>query len=195
MGGVIETEIVYSDEEDFEEYEICDPPEGGWGKEWTPDGKDLGPWNPRAYTEQGEDQFAKVIDQYIKDVQTAGKNWWTTRTEPPLKITSTGQTTRAFYKVKHPAWSEFMNKYALSPKPPSNAKPSDFAGKWYTFEWDQVFPYDGEYIFRGSKDNIAKFYIDSEFVSELDHFRGGVLPIKKTLKGCLLYTSPSPRDS
>ena len=123
MGEVVETEIVYSDEEDFEEYEICDPPQGGWGKDWTPDGKDLGPWNPRAYTEQGEDRFAKVVDQFIKDVQTAGKNWWTTRTEPPLKITSTGQTTRAFYKAKHKSWGPFMNSYAISPKPPSNAKP------------------------------------------------------------------------
>ena len=183
MGETIETEIVYSEEEDFEEYEICDPPEGGWGKEWTPDGKDLGPWNPRVYTEQGEDKFAKVIDQYIIDVQAAGKNWWTTQMDPPLKVTSTGQTTRAFYRVKHPAWSEFMNKYALSPKPPSNAKPSDFAGKWYTFEWEKVFPYEGEYIFRGAKDNKAKLYVDNQFISELDHFRGGVNPIKKTLKG------------
>ena len=173
MGEVVETEIVYSDEEDFEEYEICDPPQGGWGKDWTPDGKDLGPWNPRAYTEQGEDRFAKVVDQFIKDVQTAGKNWWTTRTEPPLKITSTGQTTRAFYKAKHKSWGPFMNSYAISPKPPSNAKPSDFAGQWFTFEWDVDFPYDGNYVFHTARDNKSRIYIDGvSYTDKLQTFTG-----------------------
>ena len=58
---------------------------------------------------------------------------------PPLRITSDGQTTRTVYNVDHSAWGKFLNTYAISPKPPSNAKPSDFAGKWYTFEWDQEF--------------------------------------------------------
>ena len=41
----------------------------------------------------------------------------------------------------------FMNRYAISPVPPSNVPGSDFAGIQYTFEWEESFPYDGEYKF------------------------------------------------
>ena len=43
-----------------------------------------------------------------------------------------------------------MNKYAISPKPPSNAKSSDFA-EHFTFEWNLDFPTTGEYVFREQK--------------------------------------------
>ena len=46
-----------------------------------------------------------------------------------------------------------MNEYAISPVPPSNVKPSDHSGQWYTFEWNVDFPYDGEYIFRTARDD------------------------------------------
>ena len=58
----------------------------------------------------------------------------------------------------------FMNRYAISPVPPSNVPGSDFAGITYTFIWEEDFPYDGEYVFRGMRDNEAKFYIDNVFV-------------------------------
>ena len=45
----------------------------------------------------------------------------------------------------------FMNRYAISPVPSSNVPGSDFAGIQYTFEWEQNFPYDGEYKFNVCK--------------------------------------------
>ena len=62
-----------------------------------------------------------------------------------------------------------MNTYAISPVPPSNVKGSDFAGVPFSFEWDVDIPYDGEYIFRGAKDNRAEFYLDNNFYSLENH--------------------------
>ena len=42
-----------------------------------------------------------------------------------------------------------MNRYAISPVPPSNVPGSDFAGTLCTFEWEEDFPNSGEYKFRG----------------------------------------------
>ena len=75
-----------------------------------------------------------------------------------------------------------MNKYAISPVPPSNVKGSDFAGVPFSFEWDVNIPWDGEYIFRGAKDNRAEFYLDNNFISKLNNYTGALTPIKKTLK-------------
>ena len=162
VGEIKNQLIYYSDKEDFEEYEICDTglPKDEFGRRWGPDGKDLGDWNPQAYTD-GAVPFAQVVDEYIKKVQSAGKDWFTTRKNPPLKVTSTAQSNTTFFKVKHPTWGNFMNEYAISPKPPSNVKPSDFAGHWFTFEWNVDFPYDGEYIFRTARDDKSRIYIDN----------------------------------
>ena len=46
----------------------------------------------------------------------------------------------------------FMNKYAISPTPPSNVRASDNAGKSYSLEWEEEFPWDGEYIFNVQAD-------------------------------------------
>lgn len=76
-------------------------------------------------------------------------------------------------------WGNFMNNYAISPKPPSNARGSDFAGILFTFEWNLDFPTTGEYLIRGSKDNSAKLYIDNQFISNLDGFQATPTVIKK----------------
>ena len=82
--------------------------------------------------------------------------------------------------------SSFMNKYAISPKPPSNVKGSDFAGRWFTFEWDVDFPYDGEYVFRGGRDNVARLYLDNNPIDLYggpgSHFNKiNPTPLKKTI--------------
>ncbi len=170
-----------------------------YGRRWSPDGKDLGKWVPQQYVSDGTIPFSDVVDEYIKKVRSSGENWWTTRMHPPLQVASGNKTTKEFYKVTDKTfkeehakngtsppdggWGKFMNSYAISPVPPSNAKPSDHAGKWYTFEWNQEFPYDGEYTFRGAKDNRAKFYLDNQFISDLDNYTGKLTPIKKTIKG------------
>ena len=67
----------------------------------------------------------------------------------------------------------FMNRHAISPVPSSNVPGSDFAGIQYTFEWEQSFPYDGEYKFNAMADNISQVYIDNELVLETRRFKGG----------------------
>ena len=51
----------------------------------------------------------------------------------------------------------FMNDHAISPVPMSNAPGSDFAGMLFTMEWEEEFPYPGEYIFKAQCDNDASF--------------------------------------
>ncbi len=60
----------------------------------------------------------------------------------------------------------FMNKYAISPVPQSNTVASDNAGKSYTLEWEEEFPWDGDYVFNVQCDNEAHLYIDNDMVGE-----------------------------
>ena len=65
-----------------------------------------------------------------------------------------------------------MNKYAVSPVPESNAPGSDYAGRVATMEWEEDFPYTGEYVFRGMADNIGKLYLDNELLIQTGQFGG-----------------------
>ena len=342
----------FTDKEDFEEYNICEDPyrdlsksDGGinskiakdrspFGRRWSPDGRDLGPWNPGEFTDDTKPPFDQVLDDYFKKLNQSGKDWFTTRKNPPLSVTSEGKNTKEFYKVQHWNWGpgskspvslvpfeihwasphrtkglgfefvaqdgshsfrivdtskkgkgsrkdvyqvkenltydvkpigkkpskkkgasgdskiihlaelgllqklgptggknleafksqtggegdkifadfldtlddaddlqiqaqrgkftasnpreveglggkrttydltyrletgrqemapSFMNKYAISPKPPSNAKGSDFAGHWFAFEWDLDFPYDGDYIIGVARDWKTRVFFD-----------------------------------
>ena len=79
----------------------------------------------------------------------------------------------------------FMNNYAISPVPASDVPGSDFAGRWCTFEWEEDFPYTGEYVFRGMADNIGRIYVDNDRIMEVKHFRGDPLPsniVNKTVE-------------
>jgi len=67
----------------------------------------------------------------------------------------------------------FMNQYAISPIPPSNVAGSDHAGKTYTLEWEEEFPYEGDYIFNVQCDNEAKLYIDNDPVNNFQIGVGG----------------------
>ena len=78
-----------------------------------------------------------------------------------------------------------MNSYAISPVPASNVPGSDFAGRWCTFEWEEDFPYTGEYVFKGMADNVGRIYLDNDRIMEARHFRGNPLPsnvVKKTVE-------------
>ncbi len=76
------------------------------------------------------------------------------------------------YDVK----DSFMNRFAVSPVPPSDIPGTDYAGQWCTFEWEENFPYTGEYTFRGMADNISKVYLDNELIMEPKNFKGNPLP-------------------
>ena len=99
--------------------------------------------------------------------------------EPPPKP-SKPEPVRVDKTIKE----SFMNSYAISPVPMSDVAGSDFAGRWCTFEWEEDFPYTGEYVFRGMADNIGRIYLDNDRIMETRFFRGDPLPsdiIKKTV--------------
>ena len=56
----------------------------------------------------------------------------------------------------------FMNNYAISPVPMSNAAGSDFAGMLFTMEWEEEFPHPGEYEFKAQCDNQGSFYLNNQ---------------------------------
>ena len=82
-------------------------------------------------------------------------------------------------------WSDFMNTYAVSPVSPSNLPGTDFSATPFTMEWDQIFPYDGDYIFRGLCDNIGILYLDNEKITDLQGFNQDPKEITKNVKGGL----------
>ena len=98
-------ELEYDDEEDFEEYEICsDDNNVGFGRRYDASGKDIGEWNPNLYLDSGVLSFDDQLKKYSDFLLTAPNPWWTTRTEPPLRVTTGNKITRAKYDVYHWAW-------------------------------------------------------------------------------------------
>jgi hypothetical protein len=189
IGEVVETTETFDNEADFEDYELFDPTDVGYGQNWGPDGEDLGPWDPRLYTDPGEDPIRKEIEDYQALVRRLARTpFWTTRKNKPTKITSNdARIIPSKYDVTYWNWGgkvrkvdaapdeviindTFMNKYAISPVAPSNVRGSDFAGKLFTFEWTEDFPTDGEYIFRGLCDNKAQLYIDNLKIADIQQF-------------------------
>jgi hypothetical protein len=199
LGEVVETIETYENESDFEDYELCKPTDVGYGKRYGPNGEDLGDWEPRLYTDPGEDPIRNQVEEFEKIVRRLARApFWTTRKNKPTKITcSDPRVIPSKYDVtdkthldyrrsigeKNPVgWNEFMNTYAISPVSPSNVRGSDFAGRVFTFEWTEDFPTDGEYIFRGLCDNTAQLFVDNEQIANLGIFNGPVRPIQKTFR-------------
>ena len=181
----------FDSEDDFEEYVLdqCVPPlQGvGFGQRYGPNGEDLGDWSPGMYIGTQRDPIATQIQKYqdllasirvdaysstlgsgrrLDPAQTRILEWWTTRDKTPMKVVGPDGANRTKYDVTHHAWGKFMDNFAISPTPPSNVKGSDNAGKTYTFEWQEDFPWEGTYTFRVQADNDAKLYLDNEPVEE-----------------------------
>ena len=116
LGEIIETVEYYDQEDDFEDYEICLPTDAGFGRVYSPDGKDVGEWDPTLYANFSKDPIRREIQQYqrfLTSLQGGArinlndntiKRWWTTRTEIPLSVTSLTRTTRVKHDVRHPGW-------------------------------------------------------------------------------------------
>jgi hypothetical protein len=111
--------------------------------------------------------------------------FWNTRKRSPDRIRSGSNSINPsrVFEVEHPTWNDFMNGYAISPVSPSNVSGSDYPGVAFAFEWDESFPYDGPYIFRGLADNVSTLYIDNQRIGRLGVFNGGVTPLRKVLTG------------
>ena len=108
----------FDTEEDYEEYDLetCAPEieKIGYGQRWSPDGKDLGKWDPSVYFNKSKDPIRYEIEQYQKFllslkggtriVNNRILEWWTTRKKAPLRITSPDKVTREKFDVQHFAW-------------------------------------------------------------------------------------------
>jgi len=191
--------------DEVEEYNLENPDEFDVEDEeielYDPDGNLVGRWDPVDYypdpADLGEldDPIQKEILEYQNLIRTIKNPWWTTRTIKPGSIISGTQSFPQAYNVILPpelrtnlerssakVWTSFMDTYAISPVPPSNVRGSDYAGKLFTMNWSVNFPYDGEYIFRGSCDNQANLYIDQSEVFKLGDFSSAPRQTKKFVK-------------
>ena len=185
LGESSESYEVYSDEEDFEVYELCDTSEIQYGRNYGANGEDLGPWSPNSYLDAAfnpeVDPIQREIELYKQSISKLNNPFFTTRKNQPTSITSKGEDFSTTYDVTDSRWGSFMNEYAISPVAPSNVPGSDYVGRLFTFIWDkQNFPYDGDYIFKGLCDNKAKLYVDNFFIGDLGSFADAVNPIKKS---------------
>ena len=129
--------------------------------------------------------------------------FWNTRKEKPLRVVSEKRETRVAYNVTDETyrarreergelqgainaghiWNKFMNKYAVSPVPPSNARGSDFGLDFFTMEWEEDFPFDGQYIIKGNADAaIRDLFIDGEKVITLSVYNQAPVKVKKFYK-------------
>ena len=188
IGELPPTTEYFDQEEDFEVYDLT--PDGtelsGYGLRHGVDGEVLGNWDPNLFATLAQDPIGDEIQRYQDFLKQGINPFWSTRKENPLSVTFRDKTTRVLHHVSHPAWDDnFMDKYAVSPAPSSNAPGSDYAGYIATMEWEENFPYTGEYTFRGMGDNIARCYLDNELVTEARNFKVGPLPrniVKKNIQ-------------
>ena len=111
------------------------------------------------------------------------------------QLEDTGQF-RAETKVVKKIDDSFMNRFAISPVPPSNVAGSDFAGIQYAFIYEENFPYDGEYKFKAMADNVGEVYVDNESIFQFRRFKGGPDVVKRNIKAgvhkirCDLFNAP-----
>lgn len=192
LGNTVDEYEVFTDEEDFEEYEICVDTEESFGTVWGPNGEEIGPWNPNQYTNAYEDPIRKEIEKYQKFLLTENNPFFTTRKNKPFLITSSrGDTLSTKYDISNcpvrkpdgsSAWGSFIESYAISPVPPSDVPGSDFADVTFNFEYVVEFPFDGDYTFSGSSDNVGKLYVDGDLIANLGGFTGSPTTVLKSYK-------------
>jgi len=205
LGDVVERFQIYDQEDDFENYIIESDSSAGFGRRFGADGRSIGEWDPSLYASLSDDPIRREIQQYQNFLQQNSKPWWTTRKEIPLRITATDKVNKVIHKVtdepyrkfqdaKGPGnlqatiaagfvWNKFMNRYAVSPVPPSSAPGSDFATELFQMEWEEDFPYDGQYKFRGNGDGaIRDLYIDNQKIMTLSSFNEAPAKTSKYIK-------------
>jgi len=180
LGETPDQTEVYEGEEDFEQYELCEDTDVGYGSRYGSDGEILGEWDPDVYTQPaGADPIQREIEIYQKLLD---KPFWTTRKKQPDRISAENKEYERTYNATHPDWNEFMNKYAVSPVKPSETTGTDEAGKVFTIEWEYNFPITGEYVFRGLCDNRAQVSIDDAQVGTLKKFNKDPKPFQATIQ-------------
>ena len=82
----------------------------------------------------------------------------------------------------------FMNKYAISPVPESEAEGSAHVGKVYTFVWQEYFPYDGEYTFNALADSFSTITFSNSDGTLWDFKAGQIKGLQKNRKDPISIT-------
>ena len=193
LGEVADGVETYDTEDDFEYYQLCEPEFESYGEVYDSEGNIVSDWNPKNYTRATADPLKAEIRRYEEVIRKTSRTpFWSTRSYNPNRITSTNPNlTPGYHFVSNPnridtiveipgkggstitaietvyrgnVWSEFLNKFGISPYPPSNVIGSDYAGNTFIWEWDIDFPVTGNYRFRGHCDNRGGIFIDDEFI-------------------------------
>jgi len=82
----------------------------------------------------------------------------------------------------------FMNKYAISPVPESEAEGSAHVGKVYTFVWQEYFPYDGEYTFNALADSFSTITFSNSDGTLWDFKAGQIKGLQRNRKDPISVT-------
>ena len=78
-----------------------------------------------------------------------------------------------------PRWSDFMNRYAISPIAPRSERTTDGGGIPYFNTWNLDIPYNGYFGIKGTCDNFGSILIDGQEVYKLAGFKNSSPPIEK----------------
>ena len=104
---------------------------------------------------------------------------WTTRFP---NVSNSLDTHPVWYPVNFPIWGKFMNRYAISPLPPSDTPGPVDLNYSYSQKWKVTIPYSGIYGISGTCDDEASLFIytedDSGSAEPYAEFNGGTNSIK-----------------
>jgi hypothetical protein len=85
----------------------------------------------------------------------------------PNNVPTTEPTTIVTNFDEVPAWSEFFNRYAISPVLPLNTPGTDGSGVVHKNSWPIEIPYRGFYAFQVQRDNTARIYVDGNLAFDV----------------------------
>ena len=87
--------------------------------------------------------------------------------ENPIWSTMTAGASQSWYPADYKSWSEFTNKYAISPVPPIDMPGSDGVGVLYKTSWKMTAPYAGDYLLKGTVEDTGKLFVNGKEITAL----------------------------
>jgi len=87
--------------------------------------------------------------------------------ENPIWSTMTPGASQSWYPADYKSWSEFTNKYAISPVPPLDIPGTDGAGAVYSTSWKMTAPYAGDYTLKGTVEDTGKLLVNGKEITDL----------------------------
>ena len=108
----------------------------------------------------------------------------------PIWSTMTPGSSESWYPVEHKPWSEFTNKYALSPVPPLDTPGSDSVGVVYKNSWKMDAPYGGYYTLKGTVEDVGKLTVNGKEITAL----ASPTQICKKIQSTKVYLSEGTHD-